>query len=91
MKKILFICTKEQVLEIMKIVSVHNSDHEIKSKFLTLNLALDHIDAQVYLKENPLAIKEMIYFSKQCQFMGKYVLAFFESFLRKLWVAFEGK
>jgi len=23
--------------------------------------------------------------------MGKYVLAFFESFLRKLWVAFEGK
>ena len=50
----------------MKIVSVHNSDHEIKSKFLTLNLALDHIDAQVYLKENPLAIKEMIYFSKQC-------------------------
>lgn len=48
----------------MKIVSIHNSIHEIKSKFLTLNLALDHIDAQEYLNENPQAIKEMIYFSK---------------------------
>jgi hypothetical protein len=63
MKKLLFICTKEQVMEIMKIVSAHNSVHEIKSKFLTLNLALDHIDPLAYLKENPKAIKEMIYYS----------------------------
>ena len=47
----------------MKIVSAHNSVHEIKSKFLTLNLALDHIDPLAYLKENPKAIKEMIYYS----------------------------
>jgi hypothetical protein len=78
-------------LEIMKIVSLHNSVHEIKSKFLTLNLALDHINVQQYLKENPEAIKEMIHFSKEIQVMGKYVLAFFESYLRKLWTTFEGK
>ena len=91
MKKLLFICNKEQILEIMKIVSLHNSIHEIKSKFLTLNLALDHIDALQYIKENPTVIKEMIYFSKETQVLGKYVLAFFESFLRKLWTSFEGK
>jgi hypothetical protein len=54
-------------------------------------MMLDHIDALQYIKENPNAISEMINFSKETLVMGKYVLAFFESILRKLWTSFEGK
>ena len=39
------------------------SKHEIKSRFLALNLALEYVDIKNYLKENKDAMKEMIGYS----------------------------
>ena len=45
MRKILHISTKDQIKEVLAVVKTLNSKHEIKSKFITLNVALEHIDS----------------------------------------------
>jgi len=49
MKKLLSLCSKEQIDIILNITKTLSSKHEIKSKFLALNLALDYIDGPLYL------------------------------------------
>lgn len=84
MRKILHISTKDQIKEVLAVVKTLNSKHEIKSKFITLNVALEHIDSVQFLKDNSTIVKEMIYYSTETVVCGKYVLTFFEQFLRKL-------
>jgi hypothetical protein len=67
------------------------SKHEIKSRFLALNIALEHLDLEQYLVEQPNAIKEMIVHASEEIMTGKYVLSFFEAFLKKLWHTVNGK
>lgn len=64
-----------------------NSKHEIKSKYVALGLALDNIDPVQYFEQNPQIVKEMLLYSTETLVMGKYVLGFFEAFLKKLWGA----
>ena len=61
------------------------SKHEVKSRFIALNLALEHIDILKYLQDQPNAIREMIVHASEEILIGKYVLSFFEALLRKLW------
>jgi len=67
------------------------SKHEVKSRFIALNLALEHLDLLSYLAEHPHAIREMIVHASEEILIGKYVLSFFEAFLRKLWLTLHGK
>lgn len=87
MRKILHISTKDQIKEVLTVVKTLNSKHEIKSKFISLNVALDHIDAVQFLKDNQTIVKEMISYSTETVVCGKYVLTFFENILRKLMTA----
>lgn len=46
MRRLLALCSKEQVKSILDIIKTLSSKHEIKSKFLALNLALDYMDVK---------------------------------------------
>lgn len=72
-------------------VGTLSAKHEIKSRFITLNLALNYIDPQEYLKNNKYAIQEMINLASETVVIGKYALNYFEEFLRKLWQSVGGK
>jgi hypothetical protein len=63
------------------------SRHEIKSRFLALNLALEYTDIKEYHKSNPDSISEMISHTSEALVIGKYVMSYFEGFLRRLWTA----
>lgn len=91
MRKILNVCSKDQIKEVLSVVRTLNSKHEIKSKFITLNVALEHIDAIQFMKDNSNIIREMISYSSETPVAGKYVLTFFEQFLRKLMTAVGSK
>ena len=64
-----------------------SSRHEIKAKYTALNLALPHMDAQQFVKDNKGVMAEMIGLSTETPVLGKFVLAFFEALLIKLKVA----
>jgi len=91
LKKLLGLCTNEQVKMVTDIIKQINSKQEIKSKFVALGLALEYIDPIGYLNENPGAIREMIEFSTETLVVGKYVLNFFEALMRKLFTAVDRK
>ena len=84
-KKLMAISTKDQVSLITAITKKLSSKYEIKAKYITLNLALDHFSAIPFVEENKDAIQEMIELSCETPVLGKYVLSFFEALMRKLW------
>lgn len=66
------------------------SKHEIKSRFLALNLILEYVDVTSFIAENPQAIREIIGHSSEAVVIGKYVFVYFEALLKKLWTAVGG-
>jgi len=81
LKKLLAMCTKAQIVAITSITRTLSSKHEIKAKYLALNLALSHLSAVRFVEENSEAIPEMIELSSETPVIGKYVLSFFEALL----------
>lgn len=91
MRRLLALCTKEQISTVLGIIKTLSSKHEVKSRFLALHLALEYTDVKLYLKENPHAIAEMIMHTSETAVVGRPVLNYFEAFLKKLWLAVDGK
>lgn len=87
LRKLLAMCSKEQIVAITSITRTLSSKHEIKAKYLALNLALSHLSAVQFVEENSEAIPEMIELSSETPVIGKYVLTFFEALLQKLWAS----
>ena len=86
-KKMLSLLSSEQISKFHSMVASMKSRHEIKSRFLALNLALEYTDIRSYHKENPDAITEMISHTSEAPVIGKYVMSYFEGYLNKLWRA----
>jgi hypothetical protein len=54
-----------------------------KSRYLALNLMVDYLEPFSYLAEHPHTVKEIIDSTVESVSSGKYVLNFFETFLKK--------
>lgn len=54
-----------------------------KSRFLALNIMVDYLDPFQFIEENPQMIKEVMETTTETLVSGKYVLNFFEAFLKK--------
>lgn len=91
MRRLLSLCSKEQISSVLKIIQTLSSKHEVKSKFLALNLAMEYVDVKQFLSQHPDAIAEMIAHTSETAVVGKHVLTYFEAFLKKLWAAVVGK
>jgi ABC-type antimicrobial peptide transport system ATPase subunit len=63
-------------------INVLRMKQDIKTRFMALNLAIDYIEPYQFLEEQKYLVKEMIESTVETNYIGKYVINFFESILK---------